>query len=218
MNKRSMVFIVISVITLLTAGYCCDANAQLRFGVKGGLNFSALTDIDLGSINGTLDKSTAWHAGVAMQIRVPIAGIAIQPELLYTRKSSAVEYGPADASSSVIDIKMDYFELPVNIQVGLDMILLRPYLQFSPYIGYAIGKKFKSVNEAMDIDWEDLTRFNYGVGIGGGLDIWKFQLSLKYNWSFGSLGKEDKFSDAVSMKRIMNGKFNGLELSLLYFF
>lgn len=216
MSKRVIIFL--SIFTLLLS-ITSEAEGQIRLGVKGGLNFSALSDIDIQSLNGTINKSTAYHAGIALQVKVPLIGLAIQPELLYSSRRAMVDYAPQDAPKTDVDLRMDYLELPVNLQVGLDLILLRPYLQISPFVGYIVSQKIEGSTDSFPkIDWKDLNRFNYGLGIGGGIDIWKLQVSFKYNWSFGSIGDMDSLSETFEAERIMNGKFNGVELSLAYFF
>ena len=39
--------------------------------------------------------------------------------------------------------------------------------------------------------WDKTDRFEYGVGFGGGLQIWRFQLSARYNWNFHDMLNAD---------------------------
>ncbi|MDR1182060.1 MAG: porin family protein, partial [Bacteroidales bacterium] len=49
--------------------------AQLRFGVKAGVNFSKFN-----SEEQTLNKDgAAWQVGLASQFKIPIVGLGIQP-------------------------------------------------------------------------------------------------------------------------------------------
>ena len=50
-----------------------------------------------------------------------------------------------------------------------------------------------AVNSRIDRDM--LRRLEYGVGVGGGLEIWKLQISARYNWDLGPYlkGEEGKF-------------------------
>ena len=88
----------------------------------------------------------------------------------------------------------------------------------TPYIGYAVYK------EPGTVSWNNTNRFEYGIGIGGGIDFWKLQLQVKYNWNIGQLarnvsensivpGESGKPSGPVRM-----GNYRGLEVNLVFFF
>jgi hypothetical protein len=34
---------------------------------------------------------------------------------------------------------------------------------------------------------DEINRFDYGVGVGVGIDIWKLQIMGKYNWGLGKI-------------------------------
>ncbi len=194
------------------------SNAQAKFGIKGGLNFNTFSDLNLAG-SPTLKNSTGYNFGILLQFKVPLVGLALQPELMFTTKGTEIDYlstyvvspGPGIVAPQVqympTKATLSYLELPVNIQWGIDLLLFRPYVQVSPFISYALSK-----GDDMDnVSWDDLNRFDYGVGLGAGVDIWKFQVSGKYNWSLGNLGK--------SSNTTLNGtKLRGFQLSLAFLF
>ena len=61
-------------------------------------------------------------------------------------------------------------------------------------------------------DWKDLRRFEYGLGLGGGLEIWKFQFTCRYHWNLGNLAA------AESVKAVTKTNFNGVTLSVALLF
>lgn len=203
--------LLVTTIILLTT--CYSASSQVRFGVKGGVNFSSIDDVNLKNLNATLSNRTGFQFGMALKAQIPLLGIGIQPELLYTSKSAHI------TQEQEYDVNLHYFEIPINIQFGLDLILLRPYLMVSPYFGYTINNKFKVNGTKQSIDWENLNRWSSGIGVGAGLDIWRLQISAKYNWSFGDMVK-DKDSAKSAIEDILggNGNFKGFEVALAYFF
>jgi hypothetical protein len=79
----------------------------------------------------------------------------------------------------------------------------------APFIGYGLEGwgNLKS-------QWKDAgNKFEYGAGVGGGLQIWRFQLTARYNWNFG------KLMQATDIKADMkNANFSGVSLSLALFF
>lgn len=208
----SVIAVTASVFTLAAQS---DASSFFKVGVKGGINFTSLSRFELGYISESVSSYTGFNAGVAFSFDLPVQGMTIQPELNYVSKG-AMYRGPENFS-----FRTDFVELPVNLQVGLDLIFLRPYLMVSPYIGYAVLKK----PEAME--WSEINRFQYGVGIGGGVDFWRFQLQVKYNWSIGQLAKdlpEDGLSagdtgfEIQPTGPVRMGNYRGLEVNLVFFF
>jgi hypothetical protein len=188
--------ILLMVALLFMIGYTADAQ---RFGIKGGLNFNNLKAIE-GSAADTYENRTGSHIGIMYQAKIPVIGLAIQPELLYMRTG---------AKNSGDGIYTDNLVLPVNLQLGLDLIMVRPYILVAPYLTYALGKG----DEFADATWDDVNRFNYGIGAGVGLDIWKLQITGKYNWDMGPLTKNDYMEGGFE-----NAKLKGFQLSVGFFF
>lgn len=137
-----------------------EAFSQIRLGAKVGLISS--------------ERSyTEYQGGVALQVGLPLIGLKVQPELLYS-------YSP----------NIGFLQVPVHVQWGLDLIFLRPYLSVSPFANILLHHNYVGGSP---------TKFGYGVGLGGGLDIWRLQLQVQYNLS------EDKL-------------LRGTQVSVAYFF
>ncbi len=189
--------------------------AQSGFGIKGGLNFNTMSDIkptDGGVIN--VKARTGYHFGVMYKLQVPLVGLAIQPELLYINKSSKIDADVDGLPRPFYygqETKLHYFQLPVGFQWGLDLVMLRPYLQVTPFVGYAIAKGGFYDNVA----WDNINRFEYGIGLGAGLEVWKIQISGRYSWDLGKVG-DFKWSELA--KDIKGGKNKGFELSVGFLF
>ncbi|PKO98977.1 MAG: hypothetical protein CVU13_07570 [Bacteroidetes bacterium HGW-Bacteroidetes-8] len=195
----------ITAIVILMLLVSASAFSQAKFGVKGGLNFNSYKDIS-GSVNDTWNNQTGYHFGVLIQTKVPIIGLGLQPELLFVRKG--VENPDIPANS----FYLDYLQLPINVQVGLDLLLFRPFIMVSPYISYAIGKG----DMLVDTEWDNLNRLDYGYGLGVGVDIWKLQVTGKYNWSMGKL--QDATSTPINGTTLKNAKIQGFQLSVALLF
>jgi hypothetical protein len=179
--------------------------AQVRFGVKGGLNFTNMSNIS-SNVNETWKNQTGYQLGVALQLKIPVVGLAIQPELLYSTVETS---DPANPSNS---IKLDYATLPVNFELGIDMLIFRPFVIAAPYISYAIQKGAR----LEDQPWDDINRFDYGIGIGAGIDLWKLQIMGKYNWGLGKLqSAEANWDQAETYK---NARLQGFQLSVAFLF
>ncbi len=151
---------IVILIIVVCACWTNNVDAQVHFGAKGGLNFANFKTDDF-----SLDNSTGWQVGAFAQFNIPGVGLGIQPELLYTVKKADVN-GQSNSAG--------YFEVPVNLRWGFNLLVIRPYLIAGPYFSYAAnfsGDAFKN-----------LEHFDWGIGVGGGVEIWKLQLGLRYSW------------------------------------
>ena len=188
-----------------------------QFGVKAGLNFNTLGDVTANlkqsdvqnSFKSAVENKTGFHVGVLYKFQIPLVGIAVQPELIYSQTKGTVELASALTQPLKSDVTVDYLQLPVSLQWGLDLVLLRPYIQVVPYIGYCINDNV-SVKD-LKIKTDD---FNYGIGLGAGLDVWKLQVSGRYCWDLGNMA--DYQWNGVST--LTGGKNKGFQLSLAMFF
>lgn len=167
-----------------------------NFGVLGGANFHTYHPKEIGP-----QRLTQWHAGLLYKFNLPL-GFQIQPALLYNVKAAKTDHMP-------VDLSVGYLELLASVQWGVDLILFRPFIEVSPFLGYGLN------------GWGDLKniwdrnggRWEYGAGLGGGLQIWRFQINARYNWTFG-----DIIPKAASRGLVDKADFNGVTLSLAYFF
>ena len=91
-------------VIMIMACWMSNADAQIKFGIKGGVNFA---DFNYTAEDFKLKNTTGWQAGALLQIKIPAIGIGIQPELLYTVKKADI----AKETNS-----LSYFEVPLNIR------------------------------------------------------------------------------------------------------
>ena len=63
----------------------------------------------------------------------------------------------------------------------------------TPYIGCGLNNRMDAYIDGIlpsvqvKNEWSELNRFEYGLGVGVGIEVWKFQVIGRYNWNFGSL-------------------------------
>ena len=182
-----------------------------QFGIKAGLNFNTMGDINLGNIEkGTMDNKTGFHIGALYRIKIPLVGLALQPELVYTQNESTLG---TKGNADICDFKMKQLQLAASLQWGLDLILLRPYLQVAPYMGYVMGNN----TSVKDMKWE-MDELRYGIGLGAGIDIWKLQVSGKYVWDMGKASEFDSSKLGLGSGLLKAKKDKGFQLSVAYMF
>jgi len=210
-----------SVIIAMLLMFSISANGQSRFGVMGGFSFSHASDI------GNRGTTTKYNVGVTYQLKLPM-GFSIQPSLLYHVKGAKAG-GIGGVQGNNADLNIGYLELPVSFQWGPDLLLFRPFLDVSPYIGVGLNNRLschagnEQISDARNI-WQSagVARMEYGLGLGIGIEIWRFQVIGRYNWNFGHLYKGGGDSNLPARLfaegAFSEGNFRGLTLSLSFLF
>lgn len=202
------------------------ADAQSGLGIKVGANFPSADVKNLENAS-----PAGFQLGVAYNLNLPL-GLSIQPALQYNLKQSVIGLDLSDTGIDIVDqlkdnmtkerVSVGYLELMASIQWGIDLILIRPFLDVSPFVGYALNGDLGAVSDLWKSD--GVNKVDYGLALGAGLDVWKFQLVARYSWNFGNLMKtvdalDGNLKDKYGVyKGIKNGNFGGLTVSLGYFF
>lgn len=198
------------ILLLVTAFMLLSVQGFSQFGIKGGLNFNSLEDINLKGVKDfDIGNSTGFNVGILYKTKIPLIGLTIQPELIYSQTNSSINTDIIGGSNLNGDLKLGTLMLPVGLQWGIDLMLFRPFIQAVPYIGYTVNTQNKITNLNWNVD-----KFKYGVGLGAGLDIWKLQISGRYNWDLGDVA-EFEWKGVDTFK---GGKNKGFELSLAIMF
>lgn len=208
--KRSLIVVLLSCLCLFSpSGVKAD-----NFGVTGGVSLMSLRNVEMKS-------SAGYHAGLTYKFKLPV-GFAVQPSVLYHSKTVGSEGVIVDS-----EVNVGYIELPVSLQWGPDLLLFRPFIDVAPFVGYALTNEVSL--QVLDGDsqvaptknsWENWNRFEYGIGLGGGIEVWKFQFVCRYNWNFGPMMNTKGSIDGRSSQwqTSKNKNFGGVTLSLALLF
>ncbi len=167
---KSWKLVAAALLSLLLLG-CGSAAAQSRFGVIGGLTFAnapKAAELDY-------KTPTLYHAGVTYQYHVA-GGFSIQPSVLFNMR------GVNNGDGSVA-MRLGAVEVPVALQWGPDLLAFRPFIQVVPFIGGTVCSSDKSL---------DFKKLEGGIGIGGGIEIWKFQISAHYSWNLNPYANKNE--------------------------
>ncbi|TVZ23846.1 outer membrane protein with beta-barrel domain [Dokdonia sp. Hel_I_63] len=167
----------IIVAVLLLSGMTAFSQSA-GFGIKGGLNYGSVGDLEFTSefAESTFDKEnkSGFHAGI--YYKAVFAGIFIQPELLYTKINT--EYQSNISGSNSIDYELSKIDIPVL--VGFNVI--GPLnVKAGPSFQYIIDDEF----DGIDIDFEDPENsFTVGYQLGAGLSFGKLGIDVRYEGAF----------------------------------
>lgn len=198
--------------------FSVQTSAQSKFGVIAGMNFNAAKIKDV-----QMDAKAGWSAGVTYKLDLPL-GFSLQPSLVYMQKNASII--PDQQSGFFDDIlaqsitqKVGSLVLPVSVQWGPDLLVARPFLDVTPYVGYSLANKLEGKASGLEGEIKGKQAFDYGLGLGAGLDIWKLQVIVRYNWNFGVLGSLKDFTGINwSGLKTDNHTYGGLSVNIAFFF
>ncbi|MDO4180755.1 MAG: porin family protein [Bacteroidales bacterium] len=149
------------------------AQAQLHFGVKGGLN---LSKISFSSSDLKGDNKTGWFIGPMAEFTVPIIGVGVDVAALYSQTELGVD-GYADNTD-----KLKTIEVPVNLKWSFGLgSMAGIYVAAGPQFGFNIGNKSGSF-----LDYE-LKKNNTSFNVGAGVKLIKhLQIGVNYNFALSN--------------------------------
>ena len=207
-------------LTVLVAA-ALSASAFAQVGIVAGVTSTA-TDIQSAVVQAS--DITQYHIGLMYRLR--LGPLGIQPGLVYNIKGLRLS-----EINNINDLKANfktgYFELPVQVQAGINLSGFRPYVFAEPFLGYAVTNDSdisSSVQEPKKSsgDWNNLRdRLEYGVGFGGGIDLFNtIQISLRYFWNMGPLYDEDHLNASLKSiaATVSQQKCSGIMASIAFFF
>ena len=183
------------IISVLMVAVClmmaAPAQAQLHFGVKGGLNLSKVS-FSKSDLKG--DNKTGWFIGPMAEFTLPIIGIGADVAALYSQTELAAKGYSTDA-------KLKTIEIPVNLKWSHSLLkLIGIYLAAGPDFSFNL----KSDNIGSDLadiavstvqgDKASIKRkaANVGLNFGAGIILVKhLQVGFNYNLPLTSSARED---------------------------
>lgn len=196
--------LILTAIVGLAANFATAQN--IDFGIKGGAVFN--TDKgkvwqDAGNIFKKDGKASAGFQAGALA-RVSLAGIYIQPELLYTQFKN--EY---DVDGQNLDVTKKRLDIPVN--VGKRFLGIG-HVQAGPVFSYYFDDKLS----VKDFTTAKQDEFNVGMQIGAGVEVSKLLFDLRYEFGLGKVGS-DILNGSKGQYRTEN-RPQMLNLSVAYLF
>lgn len=163
------------------------ANAQINFGLKGGINYNSdsFSEVKNDVLAGAKSK-TGFHAGVWLRGKLPVIGLYIRPELVYTQLQNEVAYSPSvvGATSTKTTYSFKKLDLPVLLGkkiFGIGNIFAGPSFQ------YILGSDF----DLADLKEIKSDGFSVGLQLGLGVEFGNFGVDVR--WERALSDSETKF-------------------------
>ena len=195
-------------LVVLLATMTVAAQAQLKFGVKGGLNLTNMK-FDKSAIDPS--NQTGFYIGPTIKFTLPVVGLGFDASALYDQRSAKI----ADET-----MKQQSIQVPINLRYGFGLgSTASIYLFAGPQFGFAIGDKSKNIVDNA-LEWR-LKDSNLSANVGLGLMLLDhLQISANYNIALGTTGEVDvnKALGTTWDTAIGKAKANAWQLSVAYFF
>lgn len=202
-----------TLIVLVAATYfAVPANAQLKFGVKGGLN---ITDMSLSNDVFETSNRTGFFIGPTIKFTLPIVGLGIDASALYDQREGEVNVEADDNTLVSTRLKQKSINIPINLRYDIGLgSLAAVYLAAGPQFGFNVGDKNQSLYKDV-AEWR-LNTSNFSVNVGAGVMLLgHLQVGANYNIVCGKTGEITVLDGAES---VLRGRSNTWQISAAYYF
>ena len=125
------------------------ANAQISFGLRGGMNVSKLNIKDHNA-----NSATGWFLGPTAEFTVPIIGLGFDASLLYSRINTEIDKHTNG---------LNYLSIPMNLKYKLLIPLIQPFIYAGPEFNVSLGDNFKGNIDGNGSEWS--------MNVGAGVDL-----------------------------------------------
>ena len=171
---------------VLLAFIALPAQAQFKWGIKGGANVANVHFKDLPS-NLKSENISGFHIGPMVEWTVPLVGVGLDFSLLYSQMGM-------DIGNTTI--KSDYLDVPLNLKWKFGVPIAKIYLAAGPFVGFRLGgaKIWDVISSQIDAK-----TFSAGLNMGAGIELVKhlqvgvnYHLGMTDNYSIAKLGSDGK--------------------------
>lgn len=206
----SIVFLVAAML------FAANANAQIKFGLKGGLN---VTSMSFSEEVFDASNKTGFFVGPMVKVTVPIVGLSFDAAALYDQKEADVKYTGTEGELGKVNVKQQSINIPVNVRYGFGLSSLANIFLFAgPQWGINVGDKNFKWNESSSYS---LKKSNFSVNVGAGVTLLNhLQVSANYNIACGKSADASlsKALDAAANAGKDKSHNNSWQIALGYWF
>ncbi|WP_300790230.1 porin family protein [uncultured Bacteroides sp.] len=188
--------IVSTLVVMLCLFMAVPSQAQIKFGLKGGLDISKLDT----KVSG---NTTGFFVGPMLDVTLPIIGLGIDVAALYSQSGIDVNNKSSEKLKSV--------EIPVNLKWTLGLgSTFGVFIAAGPQFGFSINDGWKQL-------MEESNKSFVSVNVGAGLKLLRhLQVGVNYNIGASKLG--EMIVDSSEGKLRSGIRKNSWQVSLAYMF
>lgn len=199
-----------------------NAQAQVQFGIKGGLNVTSMS-LDKDKLLDT-ENQAGFFIGPTVKFTLPIVGLGIDASALYDQREAKAKL-KGDINGNEVEtsskLKTQAINIPINVRYGVGLgSVANVFLFAGPQFGFNVGDKNQLLLKDA-AEWK-LKSSNFSVNVGLGFTVLShLQVSANYNIACGKTGDvtvSDAANTALQDVLGKNGKANAWQVGLAYYF
>jgi hypothetical protein len=172
------------------------ANAQeVKYGVKGGLNFSNWTG-DTEGVN--LKYKAGFNAGLFADIKMSDK-ISIQPEVLFSLVGTKVDNYTLEFDNNEITGDVNFNTAYIYVPVMFKLYVAEKFnVEVGPQVGFLVSAKsvaqIEGNSQKVKNDIKEIfNTVDFGVNFGAAYDLDQhFALGIRYNLGLSNIGKNEE--------------------------
>lgn len=213
------IFGILLTIALFTA---VPAAAQFNLGIKAGVNI-AERPTNLEELKSMAEGNAGWFVGPMAKVTLPIIGLGVEANLLYSQTSTEIEGQNIERKS---------IDLPLYLRYELSLPAINkfvePFIAIGPQWSWNVGEKEFSIKKLTVGSYEEAlseytlesSTLSLNFGLGAVL-LDHFQIHANYNLALGNTSnyKEIDLNLAQGIyKNVIKSRTNVWQVSLAYIF
>lgn len=181
--KKIFVFFAFVMVTVVAA------QAQPRFGVRAGANYSGISGDNVDN----LERMFGFHAGVTSQFYVtPDTFLTLHPEILYSQKGAEYE-------ETGFKVELDYIDVPVLARINAGPL----YFEGGPQLSVRIKDEIISDKDDPVYLYKPdqllrRTSFSYVAGVGLTATPLGLSIGVRYNGEVSNINNNDNIPNIRS--------------------
>ena len=191
---------------------CCftTAQAQFKFGLKGGLNVSSVR-LNSSVFDGS--NRAGFHVGPTLEFTLPLGWLGLEISALYDTYKVAMEGVDENGNLTKPSSTLRYVDVPLNVNAGFGLgSFAKIFISTGPQIAFSLGD-----SKILDYKY-DLKNSLFSWNAGLNVRLFKhYQLGYTYNVGIGNTA-ELSAKDVNPLKLSEKLKNSTHKITLSYYF
>lgn len=194
------------------------AQAQLKFGLTGGLNLTKMSYSE-SVVEDNASNKTGFFVGPTVTFTLPVVGLGFDASALYDQRSAESKDG-----NTTTTIKTNTIQVPINVRYGIGLGSMASVFAFAgPQFGFNVGDKSTAIGDAAE--WT-MKSSNMSINLGvGAMLLGHLQAKINYNIAMGKTGEFELAGAAKTAAEtagaavgLGDAKANSWQVSVTYLF
>ncbi len=191
---------------------CCftTAQAQFKFGLKGGLNVSSVR-LNSSVFDGS--NRAGFHVGPTLEFTLPLGWLGLEISALYDTYKVAMEGVDENGNLTKPSSTLRYVDVPLNVNAGFGLgSFAKIFISTGPQIAFSLGD-----SKILDYKY-DLKNSLFSWNAGLNVRLFKhYQVGYTYNVGIGNTA-ELSVKDVNPLKLSEKLKNSTHKITLSYYF